>query len=223
MRLALCLSGLPRFEADCIEQQLRACAGALQIDIFAHFWEADEAAAEAARAELARRVGQAAEIVAVSFAAPYQHPRAVQAMTYPETKLANVFSMYRGIALADALVRAHEHGQRCRYDAVIRSRTDIFLDRPLDLPRLARVLDEFVVLPRNGHWRGGLCDQWALGSSMRMAGYAHLFARLEPYLEAGVIAHPETLLRHHLERLSQPVMLADTQTILVRDGQARIG
>jgi hypothetical protein len=131
--------------------------------------------------------------------------------------------MYRAIERVDALRREAEAKAGECYDLVIRSRPDLFLDAAIDLSSMRIVADEYLIAPRNGHWRGGLNDQFAIGSSQNMSIYSGVFSRLTTYCESGVIAHPETLLRHHCQVQKLSVMYADVQTILVRDGVTKVG
>lgn len=223
MKVALCLSGAPRLEDSCVENQLRAFHGATSIDVFVYMWNTYPEGDEAFLDKLRQRLGSEATIANAVFAPEYQHPTQLSAITYPETKIENVLKMYCAIERVDALRRATEYERRDRYDLVIRSRTDLLLDTAIDLRRLARVAEDHLIVPRNGHWRGGLSDQFAVSSAMNMTIYASLFSRLNAYVESGVIAHPETLLRHHCRAQNLPIMLADTQTVLMRDGNAKLG
>lgn len=223
MRVALYLPGAPRLEDHCLENQLRSLQGATSIDVFVYMWNTYPEGNEALLAKMRERLGTQASIAAAAFAPEYQHPVQLTAMTYPETKVENVLKMYCAIERVDALRRATEHERRDRYDLVIRSRPDLLLDAAIDLRRLVRVAEDFLILPRNGHWRGGLSDQFAIGSSLNMSIYSSLFSRLSAYVESGIVAHPETLLRHHCRAQNLPFLLADTQTVLMSDGNARLG
>lgn len=224
MRVALCLSGAPRLEDNCLENQLRAFHGVTSIDIYVYMWNTHPEGGDALLVKLRQQLGGLANIAAAVFEPEYQHPTPLgDITTYPETKIENVLKMYCAIERADGLRQAAEYERRDRYDLVIRSRSDLLLDTAIDLRRLVRVADEYLIVPRNGHYRGGLNDQFAVGSSLNMAVYSSLFSRLMAYVNSGIVAHPETLLRHHCRAQNLPIMLADTQTVLLRDGNARLG
>jgi hypothetical protein len=65
------------------------------------------------------------------------------------------------------------------YDHVVRTRTDVRLSTELDLARFMPMTREFVVFPENGHWRGGLNDQFRV-FVLRADGCLRLGDRLYP-------------------------------------------
>jgi hypothetical protein len=197
MRVAWCLSGSPRIEDGCLSKQLSSFHGATDFDVFVYMWNTHPDGDDGVLGALRQQLSNRARIVKAVFAPEYKPNIPANAITYPETKIENVFRMYCAIERVDALRRDTESEAGERYDLVIRSRSDLFLDVAIDLSRMLLVSEEHLIAPRNGHWRGGLNDQFAIGSSQKMSIYSSVFSRLTTYCASGVIAHPETLLRHH--------------------------
>ena len=107
---------------------------------------------------------------------------------YPETNIENMFWMFRNIKRSIELVGSG-------YDLIIRTRSDLIYQKPLILGRLD---PQVVYIPKGGDWRGGIFDMFAISTADNMRYYANVFDRLNSYIESGVMAHPETLLNHHL-------------------------
>lgn len=88
-----------------------------------------------------------------------------------------------------------------RYDLFAFVRLDTCYSRPLDFAAMDQSLARHdILLPQNGHWRDGWNDQFCVARAPAMQAYLGLFEHLRGYLEQGVLLHPETLLRHHMER-----------------------
>jgi len=133
-----------------------------------------------------------------------------------ETKPANVYKMYRAIQYVNRERMAHVRASGQPHDVVVRSRPDLTPDKPVDLAMYAQVAQACLVLPRNGHWRGGYCDQFAIGNAAQMDHYADMHDQLDSYIQAGQVLHPERLLRHHLSERGCSVVLGDFEVNLHR-------
>jgi hypothetical protein len=140
---------------------------------------------------------------------------AVQA--YPETNIENVVRMYRGIRRCNDMKLRRELAHRARYDHVIRTRAEVQLASPLDLGKFMPLTREFIVFPENGHWRGGLNDQFAFGASDKMDIYSLVIDYIPEHCGNGCPFHPETLLRFHLTRMQILPILAPITVQLVRN------
>ena len=118
-------------------------------------------------------------------------PEVVEKSKAPETNLENMYWMFRNIQRVDCLLTPETH-----YDAVLRTRFDLKYPCPIDLSK------EFdlnkIWIPRLGDWGGGLFDMVAYSSPESMRYYSNLYDHIEEYVNEGVCAHPETLLRRHL-------------------------
>ena len=217
-------------EDGCLEDQFRLLTGASDIDVFAHIWNGFKDGNVRFVEELKKRVVPKGTVVKVDFSDSYQMESPPSFSYYPENALAefnrhplNTIIMHNGVARADKLRRDHEHFNNFRYDLVLRSRSDITFDQPVNLRRLLRAAQEHIITPRNGHYREGYCDQFAIGSSVNMTTYSTVFDKIEAYLKEGLPLHSETLLRRHLEGADLPILSGFFQTIIIRQGVPYMG
>ena len=117
----------------------------------------------------------------------------------PETVVHNFLSM----AWCREQLRARlvEEGVFDRYDLFVFVRLDTCYGQVLDFDGMAGALDAHdLLLPLNGHWNNGWNDQFCAARAHAMHVWLGLYGRVREYLEQGVTLHPETLLRHHMER-----------------------
>ena len=86
------------------------------------------------------------------------------------------------------------------YDLYIYTRPDSCLNDNLNLSEVLKELDKFdLLLPKNGHWRNGVNDQFAIGKSAAMKTYLDVYNNLKKYIDNDILFHPETLLKFHLK------------------------
>ena len=201
-RVCVLTSGNVRVIDPCTQilvKQLRAAGHA--VDFHALFW--DDSDLDAARAALGGldsltlwttpRVNFAEDLSA------YPKP--------PETVVHNFLSMaWSRIQLRRKLV---DEGVFDRYGLFLFVRLDtcygpVDFNNPgpiLDYDGMAQLLGSVdVLMPLNGHWNDGWNDQFCAAGAHGMHVWLSLFDHVRGYLEEGVTLHPETLLRHHLER-----------------------
>jgi hypothetical protein len=217
MRIAVCLSGAERLESEAFTHFTRNLPADAEADCFCFFWEGGPLSDEAQLTELITRKSEGRyRHVEVQVGRNFAMDLNLQAMTYPETNVENVVRMYRGIRRCnDMKLRAEIAAQR-RYDHVIRTRADVLLASPLQLGKFMPLTREFIVFPENGHWRGGLNDQFAFGASEKMDIYSLVIDYVPEHVGAGCPFHPETLLRFHLTRMGILPILAPITAQLVR-------
>jgi len=217
MRIAVCLSGAERLESEAFTHFTRNLPAEAQADLFCFFWEGGPLSDEAALGELIQNKSEGRYgSVEVQVGRDFVMDLNLQAMVYPETNLENVVRMYRGIRRCNDMKLRREIAERRRYDHVIRTRADIQLASPLELGKFMPLTREFIVFPENGHWRGGLNDQFAFGASEKMDIYSLLVDYIPEHCGAGCPFHPETLLRFHLNRMGVMPILAPIAVQLVR-------
>ena len=229
MRVALCLSGLPRNEINALKSQFIAYSAHLapedRIDVFGFFWqgypEGDDAFLDVIREQIAPH----GQLVLTNSAPPYALPFAFRGWTYPEVpSVSNTGSMWKGVEQADLLRRRYEQEHGFKYDLVMRSRPDFFFDGIVHLHRLFRAAQDFVILPRNGHYRQGLNDKWAATSSDNMTLFCALHSQLERYVhDQNIPMHSGTLLTHHLNQIGLPPLFGNYNTHIMRKGVATAG
>lgn len=217
MRIAVCLSGAERLESHAFTHFVRNLPAEAEIDCFCFFWEGGPLSDEAALAELiARKAEGRLASVEVQIGRNFSMDLELQVQTYPETNIENVIRMYRGIRRCNDMKLRRELALGRRYDHVIRTRADVQLASPLDLGRFMPLTREFIVFPENGHWRGGLNDQFAFGASEKMDVYSLVIDYIPEHCGNGCPFHPETLLRFHLNRMQIMPILAPITAQLVR-------
>ncbi len=196
-------------------KQLRAAGHA--VDFHAMWW--DDCDLDAARAALA-------DLDSLTF---WTTPRVnftddlSRFPKQPETVIHNFLSMaWSRLQLRRKL---QEEGVFDRYDLFVFARLDTCYDRPLDYAAIERQLaGHHVLLPRNGHWRDGWNDQFCVARAPAMQVYLSLFEHVRSHLEQGATLHPETLLRHHMERHGAQRGLIDMVNYLWRsDTVFRLG
>lgn len=219
MRIAVCLSGGERLGSHALTQFARQLPPEAKVDAFIYFWEGGPLSDEM---EIAKAVHQKVEgrfdtitpAVGRGFAMdlPLENVQ-----VYPETNVENVVRMYRSIRRCNDLKLAREQQEGFVYDYVIRLRSDVLISTELLLGKFMPLTREFIVFPENGHWRGGLNDQFAFASSKLMDVYAAVEAHLVEHVRGGCIFHPETLLRHHLTKMRVMPILAPITATILRD------
>lgn len=118
----------------------------------------------------------------------------------PETKIINVLSMFKSrMKLMEACKDLNVFDDQL-YDFYIYTRPDSCLNGNLNLSEVLERLDKFdLLLPKNGHWRNGVNDQFAIGKSAAMKTYLDVYKNLKKYIDDDILFHPETLLKFHLK------------------------
>lgn len=217
MRIAVCLSGAERLESEAFTLFTRNLPPDAEADCFAFFWEGGPLSDEAALTELiARKTEGRYRSVEVQVGRNFAVDFDLTVMRYPETNIENVIRMYRGIRRCNDMKLRREIADGVRYDHVIRTRADLQLASTLELGKFMPLTREFIVFPENGHWRGGLNDQFAFGASEKMDSYSMVIDYIPEHCGNGCPFHPETLLRFHLTRMGILPILAPLSVQLVR-------
>lgn len=219
MRIAVCLSGGERLGSQALTQFARQLPPDAEVDCYFYFWEggplSDELAiAKAVHQKVEGRFNTITPAVGRDFAMDLQLDNV---QVYPETNVENVVRMYRSIRRCNDMKLWREQQQGFVYDYVIRMRSDVLISTDLELDKFMPLTREFIVFPENGHWRGGLCDQFAFGSSKMMDVYASVHDHIVEHVRGGCVFHPETLLRHHLMKMRALPILAPITATILRD------
>ena len=217
MTIAVCLSGAERLDNEAVTLFARSLPPGEEADLFCFFWEGGPLSDEAALTELiiAKTEGRYRH-VEVQVGRGFVMDLNLQVMFYPETNIENVIRMYRGIRRCNDMKLRREIALGQRFDHVIRTRADVQLATTLELGKFMPLTREFIVFPENGHWRGGLNDQFAFGSSEMMDTYSTVIDYIPEHCGNGCPFHPETLLRFHLTRMGVMPILAPISAMLVR-------
>ncbi|CAN7185279.1 hypothetical protein LJR225_000484 [Phenylobacterium sp. LjRoot225] len=217
MQIAVCLSGAERLESPALTHFARNLPADAAIDCYAFFWEGGPLSDEAALRELINQKTEGRfRTIEVQVGRNFAMDLDLAVQAYPETNIENVIRMYRGIRRCNDMKLRRELTHGARYDHVIRTRPEIQLASTLDLARFMPLTREFIVFPENGHWRGGLNDQFAFGASEKMDMYSLVIDYIPEHCANGCPFHPETLLRFHLTRMQIMPILAPISVQLVR-------
>jgi hypothetical protein len=114
----------------------------------------------------------------------------------PETILKNFLSMSWGRWLLFQQMTQNNIWEQ--YDVFIYCRPDVCFNHSLNFSEMSTLLESHdLLVPSNGHWRGGINDQVAFGGR-ELATYLNMFPKIVQYIGDGVLLHPETMLLHHL-------------------------
>jgi hypothetical protein len=117
-----------------------------------------------------------------------------------------VFMMFYNIFKANQLRVDYQRTHNVFYDLIVRIRTDISIDVPLDVSQLI-IKDDEIVMPDNnwygaGPWDGGIVllsnDQLAISKDISMDIYSNTVHSMKKYNDTGILFHPETMLAYHL-------------------------
>lgn len=116
---------------------------------------------------------------------------------HESTKPKNMCSMFYHNKRAFELIEKHATSNNIRYDLVVKFRPDIMNDF---LPFFDHVSENELYTPKD-HVFGwpGINDMIALGSFNTMKIYSSMYDHIDEYITKGILFHPETMLRHHID------------------------
>lgn len=218
MRIAVCLSGGERLGSEALTQFARQLPPEAEVDCFIYFWEGGPLGNEQAIAvDVHRKVQGRFNTITPAVGRDFVMDMQVEAQVYPETNVENAIRMFRAIRRCNDLKLRRETEGGFVYDYVIRTRSDVLVSADLELAKFMPLTREFIVFPENGHWRGGLCDQFAFASSPLMDVYSSVHDHIVEHCRSGCPLHPETLLRYHLLKMRALPILAPITATILRD------
>ena len=111
------------------------------------------------------------------------------------TRPQSVFSMFWSVYWANNLKCVHEMTTGIKYDAVIRARFDLMLEKEYDMKDYD--MDE-VYVDRHSHNSYSMQDTFAFSATENMDYYSSLYFQIPSLLSQGVEFCPEILLGAHL-------------------------
>ena len=115
----------------------------------------------------------------------------------PETNIKNFLSMTWGRWLLAQQMNQYEIWDK--YEIFIYCRPDVCINSLINFDQLLPMLEKTdILVPLNGHHRGGVNDQLAIGGR-KMFTYLNLFPQIASYINEKILFHPETMLLHHLK------------------------
>ena len=211
MKVALCISGQPRFYLEGFQYIYESILKPLDPDVFIHTWHdpvaigkvlvgshwTNDANADVVQDEVASDLTRLYEPVRMLIENPnkIQFPtgeqytnRAQQSSTYP---------MFYSIGSANGLKTMHEQQMQFEYDWVIRCRFDLKLPEILDLKKYNNT-----TLYAPDHLKGrhdAFPDMFGFSSSYNMNVYSSVFNFIDFYCSQGHRFANEDLLMTHLK------------------------
>lgn len=218
MKIALLLSGNPRFSID-FDSQLQNLQGN-NIDVFIVFWRRPQGIDPKLSPNWCNLTDgkEVIEKLVPHLPANYNikhaevvtedqfDPLPYNYDAYNSTPL-NVWQQYNILKYCDS-----KRIQSGNYDLVIRSRTDLGLSEPIDLPLAYATLQKHpkcIFIPNNqrygytidfGYFQTGFNDQFAIGLSDTMTLYTHAIDNFDSLYQDGIKYNPEFLVQTHLYR-----------------------
>lgn len=116
---------------------------------------------------------------------------------HESTKPQNMCSMYYNNKKAFELIEEHMKSNNINYDLIVKFRPDIMNEY---LPTFFIPQDNEVYTP-DEHVFGwpAINDMIAFGNFETMKVYSSMYDYIDQYIDNGVLFHPETMLRYHLD------------------------
>lgn len=228
MRVALCLSGLPRAVATAHGSIKSKILEPLNPDIFVYFWRNDaewrtgpkEGYAESSYYDqiqtakalykgywnVVKWVEAVPTNLVKEFADKYLEKEQRTALHRDKRK--NALSMYKAIHEADKLRRVEEQRLGEKYDCVIRARTDISIRGKFEINQIQP--KDTIVIPHisGNEYQGGYSDVLAWGPSEAMSYYSDVYPNFgelqkefwdKRYKDKGCFWNSHLILKKHLD------------------------
>jgi hypothetical protein len=220
MKVALCFSGQMRTLAQCMSTIRRhlleplAAAGA-EIDTFVH-------AAADADAESALLLSP--RILHVEPQPWFDEKRYAWRIGRGCVGIQSVLRQLWSIKKSNDLKRQYAATQGIRYDWSFRVRPDTeFVQGPIEFAAVTsrRPPARGVFIPKFSNWYG-LNDRFAWGSDLEMDTYSNRFEKLDDYIAAGGVFHPESFLFWSLAAGRAPILRSNVAFFTLRKNGDRV-
>lgn len=223
IKTALCISGHLRTFEDNYQSVKSHILNKLDCDVFIHTWDimglsyrfTDASLYAIETKRLAERIKQLynpkkmiMEPTQAFKATPLMHARQLDHRDIP-----GILSMYYKIEACNKLKMEYEKENDFKYDCVIRFRGDLYMET--DLPIYNNTNLDYLFVPIFGNF-GGVCDQFAYGSSAIMDTYSSLYSNVTKYMEIGAPMHPERLLQFHVDSNKLPLLKVNVKYLIKR-------
>ena len=213
MKIALCLSGIPRCYDYHIDT-IRDLFSPHEVDMFCHFWNDEMDTADYSQiADAIRPSGIMFEPSHTQLFHDWYLSTvhlAVMGRTHERT-----FPMWYSVHQANRLKSEYEKTHDFRYDVVCKARTDLWFPHTWT-DALALIQPDTIVLPHDRHY-GGYTDVVAMGDSQSMDHYSDLWNWFPRFLSDQRSFGYETTLQYYLDEYKQlTVKLAHLDYRIVR-------
>jgi hypothetical protein len=211
MKIAMCFSGGIKYPENGVKS-LKRIDPNCQIKIFAHTWNVQQknnfykSIANTQYKEKSNHIN-----FDFNFLSNYNyHSLLIDSYDYMEKKFKNYFnninykkiespkigllSMHYSIWKCNELKKQYEQQNNMTFDFVVRLRYDSEIQVDLDFSEFTK---RDIYIPWGDDWRGGINDQFAIGTSKSMDVYSRLYFNIGNYQDP-MEYHAETILRHYL-------------------------
>ena len=193
-RVCLLMSGRPSVYQSALQmlsKQLRPL-GNERISLYALFWDP-------VTEEVSQKLHAAFDDVHLwgASAGDFSH---IQFANKPEeTNAGNFLSMQSGRQLLLEQLKVSSDFDASQFDVFCYTRPDVCLNDQISADLFTNLADSAVYVPKNGHWRNGVNDQFVLGRYAALQAYLSLYSKISHYYSCDhVTLHPEQMLAHHL-------------------------
>jgi hypothetical protein len=219
VRICLLMSGMPRVfltGLDLLRRQLGTEMES-EIHLFAHFWS-----------PLAPQLEEDLRSQFTNLVIWQSEPRNFSDVTierkHDETNPANFLSMLWGRQLLLEHLVQEQLLRDEQFDLFIHTRPDVALTDSLNLLDCVGLIKDGnrVLVPRSGHWRNGVNDQFAITNAFGIKVYLSLYEKVLHYHQNGrqffrkLPLHPEIMLKHHLNENGLTVQKMEIDNVIFR-------
>jgi len=213
-RVAICLSGQPRFLDRCWPSIKRHLVAPLEADIFGHFWcsvsklSIDQLLYTSDASKFVQYIKLNPDILKQFNYVVYEPQLYFDQSLYKSScteensrmqskSFQGVLSMHYSIWRADQIRQIYE-ADKGRYDLIIRCRTDMEWHQEPNWDEILH-LSKFGIITPDHETYGCVNDQVAFGTSRDIGEYSLCYFNIPALFRAGTNFHPETILRDHLK------------------------
>lgn len=191
MKVALCLSGLPRFWQTGYKFYYKNLISIYNPDIFIHTWY-DSHVLEHDKVFDFYKPIRSSVMPNNKLVLKQEYIRG----TSERYRAYNIFSFYKSIEECNKLKSDYEKAYNFTYDWVFRLRFDYALNRTFDLEQLN---NDNIHVPSDLQERDMITDQFAFSSSSNMNIYSTIYEHLDDYYNEGEDMVGEHMLIKHLK------------------------
>jgi SAM-dependent methyltransferase len=223
LKTALCISGHLRTFVENFESVRINVLERMDCDVFIHTWDSlglsyRPCDARVYAIETQRLIDKINELykpkkLVVEPMKEFKINHLMRARLLDHRDIGGILSMYYKIEECNKLKTIYEKENNITYDCVVRFRGDLFMEMPIPVDTNTNL--NFLFIPMYGNF-GGICDQFAYGSSHIMDSYASLYSNIQKYLENGAPMHPERLLQFHIDASRLPVAKVNVRFLIKR-------
>lgn len=219
VRICLLMSGMPRVFITGLDLLRRQLGSKIESEIylFAHFWSP-------VTPQLVHDLKSQFENLVVWQSEPRNFSEVAIERKHAETNSANFLSMLWGRQLLLENLVQEQLLQDEQFDLFIHTRPDVALTDSLNLLDCIRSIrsGDKVLVPKSGHWRNGVNDQFAISNAFGMKVYLSLHEKVlyyhqnRHYFFRKLPLHPEIMLKHHLNENGLTVQKVEIDNVIFR-------